>query len=84
MPRPRLRLLCQDLQWESLNLDELLDSLRILLSIGVFEIYGPHKMYWNEEGSNLFPSMNFEIIMSHTRLEEIARFLLLSFDQYHD
>ena len=50
----------------------------------VFEIRGPCKMYWNEEGSDLFPAMNIRKIMSCTRFEEIARFLQLSFDQDPD
>ena len=74
----------KSLQWESLNLDEFLYFLGILLSIEVFEIHGLRKMYWNEEGSDLFLAMNFENIMSCTRFEEIARFLQLSFDQDHD
>ena len=65
------------LQWESLNLDEFLHFLGILLSMEVFEILGPHTMYWNEEGSDLFPAMNFGKIMSCTRFKEIARFLQL-------
>ena len=50
----------------------------------VFEIHGPCKIYWNEEGSDLFPAMNLGKIMSCTRFQEIARFLQLSFDQNHD
>ena len=74
----------KSLQWESLNLDEFLYFLGILLSMEVFEIHGLRKMYWNEEGSDLFLAMNFENIMSCTRFKEIARFLQLSFDQDHD
>ena len=74
----------KSLQWESLNLDDFLHFLGILLSMDVFEIYGSCKMYWNEDGSDLFPAVNFGKIMSRTRFEEIARFLQLSFDQDHD
>ena len=50
----------------------------------VFEIHGPCKMYWNEEGSDLFPAMNFPKIISCIRFDEIARFLQLSLDQDHN
>ena len=70
----------KSLQWDSLNLDEFLYFLGMLLSVEVFKIHGLCKMYWNEEGSNLFPAINFGKIMSRTRSQEIARFLQLSFD----
>ena len=57
----------KSIQWESLNLDEFLHFLGILLSMEVLKINGPHKMYWNEEGNDLFPAMNFGKIMTHTR-----------------
>ena len=71
-------------QWESLNLDKFLHFLEMLLFMEVFEIHGPHNMYWREERSNLFPPMNFGKIMSRNRFEEIARFLQLLFNQDHD
>ena len=74
----------KSLQWKSHNLDEFFHFLEILLSMKVFEIHGPCKMYWNEEGSDLFLAMNLGKIMSLTQFKEIARFLQLSFDQNHD
>ena len=74
----------KSLQWESLNLDEFLHFLGILLSMEVLKIHGPHKMYWNEEGNDLFLAMNFGKIMSCIRFKEIVRFLQFSFDQDPD
>ena len=71
--------LCQD-QKSSMgkpSLDELLHFLGILLSMEVFEIHGPRKMYWNEEGTDLSLAKNFGKIMCWTRFKEIAWFLQL-------
>ena len=71
-------------QWISIDLDEFLHFLGIFLSMEIFEIHGPRRLYWNEEESLLFPGMNHGKIMSRTRLEELAKYVQLSFDKEDD
>lgn len=53
-----------------------------LLSMEVYQIHEPHKVYWEKEGSELLCAMNYENIMSHPRFDNIMRHiqLLLNID----
>ena len=50
----------------------------------VYEIHGPRRMYWNTEGTNFFPAMNYGKIMSRSRFEELVRHMQLSFGKDDD
>ena len=51
--------------------------MEIFLSMEVYEIDGPRKMY--TEGTNFFPAMNYRKIMSRSRFEDLMRHMQLSF-----
>lgn len=65
--------------WADLDLDEFLNLMEIFLSMEVYEIDGPRRMYWNTEGTNFFPAMNYRKIMSRSRFEDLMRHMQLSF-----
>ena len=51
--------------------------MEIFLSMEVYEIDGPRRMY--TEGTNFFPAMNYRKIMSRSRFEDLMRHMQLSF-----
>ena len=63
-----------------MDFPEFLHILGLLLTMQVYEIHGPHRMYWTE-GDDIFPSFEFGKIMSYHRFDDILRFLQLSFDE---
>ena len=65
--------------WADLDLDDFLNLMEIFLSMEVYEIDGPRRMYWNTEGTNFFPAMNYRKIMSRSRFEDLMRHMQLSF-----
>ena len=42
------------LAWTDFDLDEFLNLMGILLSMEVYKIHGPRRMYWNKEGKTFF------------------------------
>ena len=71
-------------QWVNIDLDDFLHFLGIFISMEVFEIHRPCRLYWSKEDNFLFLGRNFGKIMTRTRLEEMEKYMHLSFDDDHD
>lgn len=68
----------QDPWWIDVDFDDFLHVLGHLLTIEIYEIHVPPRQYWFAEMNDIFPSINFNKVLSYKRFEKIMLYLRLS------
>lgn len=68
----------QDPWWIDVDFNDFLHVLGHLFTMEIYEIHGPPRQYWFAEMNDLFPSINFNKVLSYKRFEKIMLYLRLS------